>query len=85
METWIDRLAVALDLEPLAPSEVEALLLAAREVAHGVERRVTPLTTFLAGMAVGRAGGEGSREASLARVLGIVRGNVEDPGPRGNA
>lgn len=78
MEAWIDRLATALGEEPLAPEEVEDLLAAAREVAHGVERRVTPLTTFLAGVAVGRAGGAGDRGTRLAEALAIVRRSVAE-------
>jgi hypothetical protein len=85
METWIDRLAVALDLEPLAPSEVDALLTAAREVAHGVERRVTPLTAFLAGVAVGRNRGQEPREVAVTRTLEIVRRQVEEQAPRPDA
>lgn len=85
MEAWIDRLAVALGEEPLAPSEVEALLAAAREVAHGVERRVTPLTAFLAGMAVGRQRGQQPREVSLTHALEVVRRNVEEERPAPNA
>jgi hypothetical protein len=59
METWIDQLAAALDEEPLSDGEATTLLDLARDVAHGVERKVTPLSTFLLGTAVGRglAGG----------------------------
>lgn len=81
MEAWIDRLASALGEEPLAPSEVEAILAAAREVAHGVERRVTPLTTFLVGLAVGRQRAQQPRGPSLADVLGIVRRSIEEERP----
>lgn len=81
MEAWIDRLAVALGEEPLAPTEVEALLAVAREVAHGVERRVTPLTAFLAGMAVGRQRGRQPREVGLTHALEVVRRNVEEDRP----
>lgn len=51
---WIDDLADALDLDHLSSEEAEALLDTARDVAHRVERKVTPLSTFLMGMAVGR-------------------------------
>lgn len=85
MEAWIDRLAVALGEEPLAPSEVEALLAAARDVAHGVERRVTPLTAFLAGAAVGRQRGQRPREESLTHALEVVRRHVEEEPPRPTA
>jgi hypothetical protein len=49
---WIDELAGAMGAEPLSPTEVESLLQVARDIAHGVERKVTPLATFLLGMDV---------------------------------
>lgn len=85
MESWIDRLATALGEEPLAPTEVDALLDAAREVAHGVERRVTPLTTFLLGVAVGRNRGKEPREVSLTHALETVGRMVEERGPQPEA
>ena len=51
---WIDRLAETLAQEPLADQESETLLATARSVAHRVERRVTPLSAFLLGCAVGQ-------------------------------
>lgn len=80
MDTWIDRLATSLGEEPLAPTEVEALLDAAREIAHGIERKVTPLTTFMMGIAVGRDRGREPREVSLARALETVRRMIEEEG-----
>jgi len=55
MEDWIERLARELGDEPLTEDEVSRLLAASREVAHRVERKITPLSTFLLGAAVGRA------------------------------
>ena len=54
MNDWLEELASALGVEPLSREEVGALLRLAREVAHGVERRFAPLSTFLVGVAVGR-------------------------------
>jgi uncharacterized protein DUF6457 len=54
MDSWIDELARALGEEPLTPTEVTRLLDAARDVAHRVERKMTPLSTFVVGCAVGR-------------------------------
>lgn len=85
MDTWIDRLATSLGEEPLAPTEVEALLDAAREIAHGIERRVTPLTTFLLGISVGRERGHEPREVSIARGLEIVRRMIEEEEPTPDA
>jgi len=75
METWIDDLARTLGEEPLEVNEVETLLEVARDVAHRVERKVTPLSTFLLGAAVGRreAAGAGRADA-LAATLDQLRG-----------
>lgn len=77
MDAWIDRLAQTLGEDPLSAPEAESLLEAARDVAHGVERRVTPLSAFLAGVAVGRRPATESRDVALARVLDAVRALVE--------
>lgn len=74
MESWLDRLAVALDEEPLTAGEVTTLLDLARDVAHGVERKVTPLSTFLLGTAVGRRLAEGTvREDALGAKADSLR------------
>jgi hypothetical protein len=70
MDTWIDELARALGEEPLTPAETTQLLDAARDVAHRVERKMTPLSTFVIGCAVGReiAGGA-DRADTLSAIL----------------
>jgi hypothetical protein len=69
-QDWIDELATTLGGEPLTPSERNALLGAARDVAHRVERKITPLSTFLLGEATGRAQASGtSRDEALRSVL----------------
>ena len=70
MDSWIDRLATTLHEEPLSPQETAALLEIARDVAHRVERKVTPLSTFLLGLAVGRAtaGGTARSDAMVAAL-----------------
>jgi hypothetical protein len=68
MDTWIDDLARALGEEPLTAAETTELLDAARDVAHRVERKWTPLSTFMVGCAVGRAGG-GDRGETLSATL----------------
>jgi hypothetical protein len=77
---WLDELAAALGIDPLGPDETSDLLDAAREVAHGVERKVTPLAAFLLGMAAERrvAAGQG-RDDALAGALGDLRAAL----PRG--
>jgi len=75
METWIDDLARSLGEDPLSPEEVDTLLGTARDVAHRVERRITPLSTFLLGTAVGRREAAGaSRAEALAATLETLRG-----------
>jgi hypothetical protein len=66
MESWIKRLAMELGDDPLTEEEAARLLAVSREVAHRVERKITPLSTFLLGAAVGRATGGG---ATRARAL----------------
>lgn len=68
---WLDDLATALGVEPLTDAQAEALLAVSREVAHGVERKATPLAAFLLGRAVERRGGDGFTEA-LAELRGAV-------------
>lgn len=70
MEEWIDRMAGALNEEPISPREMGAVLKLARDVAHGVERRLAPLASYLAGVHVGRRSVEGaSREDALTRTV----------------
>lgn len=68
---WIDKAAAALGIED--DIDVDAILDLAREVAHGVERKAAPVSTFLAGLAAGRAGGDA---ASVQRALETLRGLV---------
>jgi hypothetical protein len=69
---WPDRVASALGLAPLTDAQVAVVLDLARDVAHGTERRFAPLTTFLAGVAVGRSGANGALEAAAATVVGLL-------------
>ena len=55
MDDWMDRLAGQLGEEPITPAEMGAILKLAREVAHGVERKLAPVSTYLAGVHAGRA------------------------------
>jgi hypothetical protein len=75
MEAWIDQLAEALGQRPLAAEEAQRLLGAARDVAHRVERRVTPLAAFLLGSAVGRdtAAGADFRTALAVALASLER------------
>jgi hypothetical protein len=70
MDEWIDRLAEALEEEPIGRSELGAVLKLARDVAHGVERKLAPVSTFMAGVYVGHKTAAGMpREEALRRFL----------------
>ena len=84
MERWIDDLARALGEEPLTREEVAALPDVARDVAHRVERKITPLSTFLLGVEVGRRQAAGdSRTEGLSAGLGVLQAALpEEPDDR---
>ena len=67
MSHWIDELAEALKVDALSSPETERILRVARDGAHRVERKDTPLAAVLLGMDVAR------RTAS-----GIARGDALD-------
>jgi hypothetical protein len=74
---WIDRLAEALGEEPPSSAEADRLLEAAREVAHRVERKATPLAAYLLGAAAGRRMAAGmEREDATAEVLRVLDGEL---------
>ena len=85
MNAWIDRLAAALGQDPLTDAEATRLLGSARDVAHRVERKITPLAAFLLGSATGRemAGGITRRDA-LAAALATFDGLLPDEPPQGS-
>lgn len=68
MDAWIDQLAEALGEDTLSESETAKLLSVARDVAHRVERRITPLSTFLLGAAVGRSLAGGASRADAVQA-----------------
>ncbi len=71
---WLDQLATTLGLDPLGPDEMNDLLDAARDVAHGVERKITPLAAFVLGMAVrDRMAAGADRGSALADTLSELR------------
>ena len=49
MDRWLERVGAELGVE--GGIEEDALLDAARVVAHSIERKMTPLTTYLIGVA----------------------------------
>jgi Domain of unknown function (DUF6457) len=54
MDQWIDQLSESLGDPRLSPAETGLVLKLAREVAHGLERKLAPLSAFVAGVYVGR-------------------------------
>ena len=84
MDNWIDDLARALGEEPLTSAETAQLLDAARDVAHRVERKMTPLSTFVIGCAVGRkqAGGA-DRPETLGAALRQLDAALPPEAPQG--
>ncbi len=78
---WIDELAAALGVEAPDADEAVQLLDVARDVAHAVERKVTPLSTFVLGMAVQErvAAGEPSGEA-FAHAVATLRATLPAAG-----
>lgn len=78
-EAWLDGFARSIGVEALEESEIESLLGVARDVAHGVERKVTPLATFLLGMSVQGAITAGTaRRVALAAAIGELEGLIPD-------
>jgi pyrrolidone-carboxylate peptidase len=54
VEEWAPLLAAELGLE--TEIDIDAILAIAGETAHAVERKAAPVSTFLIGLAAGRAG-----------------------------
>ncbi|MCZ3388491.1 MAG: DUF6457 domain-containing protein [Actinomycetia bacterium] len=69
MDSWIEALTGALELP--AAVDTDTVLDVARDVAHNVERRAAPLTTYLVGVAVG---GGMAPEVAVERVRELVQG-----------
>jgi hypothetical protein len=87
MSDWLEDLASALSVEPLSRDETGAVLKLARDVAHGVERKFAPLSTYLLGVAVGSRVGSGSARAealrdAVSRAQATVPPPAEDVGAR---
>jgi uncharacterized protein DUF6457 len=82
MESWIDQLASALGEEPASAAETSEILTVARDVAHRVERKITPVSTYLLGIAVGRqlAAGSGRSEA-LSTQAKALRSTLPEAQP----
>jgi hypothetical protein len=67
LDDWIDEVCDALGIEEDVDADV--LLDVSRVVAHSVERRAAPVTTYLIGLAAARVGGDSEAAASAARIV----------------
>ena len=59
LEQWVRHVCQALELPPELAKHEQLLLDVARDAAHNVMRPAAPLTTFLVGVAAGRAAARG--------------------------
>ncbi len=78
LDAWIGELAAALGVDAAAVDR-DLLLDVARDAAHAVARPAAPLTTFLVGLAAGRAGGDDDAvraAAATAQRLATGRGDA---------
>ena len=67
LEEWVTTATAELGLADQV--DLDLLLGVARDVAHGVERRAAPVTTYLLGVAVGRGATPSEAAAALRRAL----------------
>jgi hypothetical protein len=66
---WVNGLATELGLDVLSKHEADHVLSAAREVAHRVERKATPLAIYVVGLAVGRQLADRARDEAIEDVI----------------
>ncbi|KZC95471.1 hypothetical protein AWH51_07865 [Clavibacter tessellarius] len=78
LDHWVHRVAALLEL-PAQDVDVALVLDLARDAAHGVARPAAPLTTFLLGLAVGRAGGDAADARRLAAEITAEIDHLRDP------
>jgi hypothetical protein len=83
MSEWTDRLASALTVPPIDQGTQTRLLDASRDIAHRVERKDTPISTFMLGVAVGTALAAGTpvTEAIEEAFEVLARTLADEPPP----
>jgi hypothetical protein len=70
LDEWLTESSARLGLDQaIGAAHRELILDLARDVAHGVARPAAPLTTFLLGLAAGRAGGSPEEIRRLSQEL----------------
>lgn len=73
LEEWLAQASTLAGLDASTGSAHRDLVLdLARDVAHGVARPAAPLTTFLLGLAAGRAGGDAADIERVAAELSAL-------------
>ncbi len=77
MDDWIDEVCAALGIEE--DVDADQLLDVSRVVAHQVERRAAPVTTYLIGLAAARVGGDPEAAASAARIVTVLANKWKSP------
>ena len=83
MSEWTDRLAQTLGVAPIDAGLEDPLLHASREVAHRVERKDTPLSTYLLGLAAGARVAAGTDPAdALREVVDMLVATLPPAPPR---
>jgi len=82
MDDWLEKLARELGEEPLTPQQTSTVLRLARDVAHNVERKLAPLSSYLVGVAVGRREAAGlPPDEAFREAAGAALGLVPPGGP----
>jgi hypothetical protein len=72
-DDWLRQLTESLGDPALSREETGAILRLARDVAHGVERTLAPLSAFAVGIYLGRRTSEGaSRKEALREALAVA-------------
>ena len=79
VEAFAARAVAAMNDEGISwvgdPATVAALLSLAADAAHGVVRPAAPIATFLAGVELGRSGGDpAALEAALTQIRAAIPG-----------
>ena len=77
LERWVEEVSDALGIEQEVDADV--LLDVARVVAHRVERRAAPVTTYLMGLAVASRSGGDLTEVARTVVESARRWQAEEP------
>lgn len=73
LQSWLSAVSEELGIEDVALDDVAVatLLALAGDAAHGVERIAAPLTTYLAGVAVGRGAELAPTAAATVALLEV--------------